>query len=99
MTSTGFELVDALDGAEIDWVDGEAIEGVGWERDDVTGVEAGDDIVDQCWLGFVGMNAECFGRQNLAPVGSVWGGALWVLILRKVFQRRELGSDLEVNPR
>jgi hypothetical protein len=49
----------------------------------VTAVEAGDDVVDERGLGLVGMNAEGFGRQNLAPVLLLLGGTPhW---LRKVF--------------
>jgi len=59
----GLELVDAVDGAEIDRVDGEAVEGIGRERDDVAAVEAGDDVADERGFGLVGMNTECFGRQ------------------------------------
>jgi len=72
VAGAGLELVDAFDGAEIDRVDSEAVEGVGGKGDDVTAVEAGDDVVDECGLGLVGMDTKGFGRQNLAPVG---GGA------------------------
>ena len=70
VAGAGFDLVDAVDGAEIDGIDGEAVEGVGGQRDDVAAVEAGDDVVDERGLGLVGMNAEGFGRQNLAPVAG-----------------------------
>jgi hypothetical protein len=70
VAGAGFELVDAVDGLEIDWIDGEAVEGVGRESDDVTAVEAGDDVVDERGLGLFGMNTEGFGDQMLAPV--VW---------------------------
>ena len=63
MAGASFDLVDSFDGAEIDWVDGEAVEGVGGERDDVAGIEAGGDVVDERGLGLVGMDAEGFGRQ------------------------------------
>jgi hypothetical protein len=53
----GFELVDAVDGAEIDGVDGKAVEGVGGQRGDVAGVEAFGDMLDQCGLGFVWIDA------------------------------------------
>ena len=86
VAGAGFDLVDAVDGAEIDGVDGEAVEGVGGEGDDVAAVEAGDDVVDERGLGFVGMDAESFGRQNLAPMVRR-GGTPGVLILRKVFHR------------
>ena len=63
VAGSGFDLVDAFDGAEIDGIDGEPVEGVGGKGDDVAAVEAGDDIVDECGFGLVGMNAEGFGRQ------------------------------------
>ena len=75
MAGAGFELVDAVDGAEIDGIDGEAIEGVGWEGDDVAAVEAGDDLVDERGFGFVGMDAEGFGRQNSGSCLSAGEGA------------------------
>ena len=65
VAGAGFELVDAVDGAEIYGVDGEAVEGVGGERGDVAGVEAVDDAVDQVWLGLVGMDAEDFGVHKV----------------------------------
>ena len=63
MAGAGLDVVDAVDGPEIDRVDGEAVEGVGGKRDDVAGVEAGDDVIDELWFGFVGMNTESLGRQ------------------------------------
>jgi len=53
----------AVDGLEIDGVDGEAVEGVGGKSDDIAVVEACDDVIDERWLGLVGMNTESFGRQ------------------------------------
>ena len=93
VAGAGFELVDAVDGAEIDGVDGEAVEGVGGESDDVAAVEAVGDVVDERWLGLVGMDAEGFGRQILAPVPG-WGYPL-PTYLRKVFNRWGLGLDFE----
>jgi len=68
VAGAGFEFVDAVDGAEIDGVDGEAVEGIGGEGHDVAAIETGDDLIDELGLGLVGMNAEDFSRQNLAPV-------------------------------
>jgi hypothetical protein len=68
VASAGLEFVDAVDGLEIDGIDGETVEGVGGEGDDVAAAKAGDDVADERGLGFVGMDAEGFGRQNLAPV-------------------------------
>ena len=82
VAGTGFELIDAIDGAEIDGVDGETVEGVGGERDDVAAIETGDDTVDEGGFGFVGMNAEGFGRQVLAPVGRVTHPILFTQSLR-----------------
>ena len=64
MASAGFELVDALDGAKIDGVDGEAVEGVSGERDDMAAAETVGDVANERGLGFVGMDAEGFGRQS-----------------------------------
>jgi hypothetical protein len=75
VAGAGLEFVDAFDGAEIDGVDGEAVEGVRGKGDDVAAVEAGDDVVDERWLWFVGMDTKCFGGQNLAPVLLNMGGA------------------------
>jgi hypothetical protein len=75
VAGAGFEFVDAIDGSEIDGVDGETVEGVGRECYDVATVEAGDDTVDESWLGFVGMDAEGFGRQNSGSCGTAGRGA------------------------
>ena len=70
MAGASFDFVDAFDGAEIDRVDGEAVESVGGEGDYVAAVEAGDDVVDERGFGFFGMDAEGFGRQcGLLSVG------------------------------
>jgi len=71
-----FEIVDTLDGAEIDGVDGETIEGARGQRDYVAAVEAADDLIDELGLGFVGMDEESFSRQYLAPVLSEDGVVL-----------------------
>ena len=81
MAGASLDLVDAFDGAEIDGVDGEAVEGVGGERDDVAAVEAGGDVVDECGLGLVGMDAEGFGRQISGSCGVGYPVLFW----RKVF--------------
>ena len=65
VAGAGFDLVDAVDGAQIDGVDGEAVKGVGRERDDVAAIKARDDVVDERWFGFVGVDTESFGRQVL----------------------------------
>ena len=70
VAGAGFDLVYAVDGAEIDGVDGETVEGVGGESDDVAAVEAARDVLDERWLGFVGMDAERFCRQVLTPRGA-----------------------------
>jgi hypothetical protein len=81
VAGASFELVDAVDGLEIDGVNGEAVEGVGGKSDDVAVVEACDDVIDERWFWLVGVNAESFGRQiwllwRLAgPLGA--GGAKW----------------------
>src|SRR5216683_2601736 len=63
MAGAGFDLVDAVDGLEIDRVDGETVEGVGGQGYDVAAVEAVDDLPDQFGFRLVGMDAEGFGRQ------------------------------------
>ena len=74
MAGAGLELVDAIDGVKINGVDGEAVEGVGGEGDDVAAVEAVSNVADERGLWLVGMDAESFGRQNLAPVLLLIGG-------------------------
>jgi hypothetical protein len=59
----GFELVDAIDGVEIDRIDGEAVKSVSRERDDVAAVETVGDILDERRLRLVGMDTESFGGQ------------------------------------
>jgi len=75
-----FEVVDAVDGAEIYGIDGEAVEGVGGQGDDLTGVEALGYVVDEGGLGFVGIDAEKFCGQGVcSPSLIAWsrveGGA------------------------
>ena len=57
VTGSGFEVVDAVDGAEIYRVDGEAIEGVGGERDDLASFECVNDAQHEVWFGLLRMNA------------------------------------------
>ena len=70
VTGAGFELVDAVDGVEIDGVDGETVKSVGRERDDVAAVETVGDVLDERRLRFVGMNTESFSGQ----CDSCWWG-------------------------
>jgi hypothetical protein len=58
MAGAGFEVVDAVDGAEIYGVDGETVEGVGGKRDDLAGFECVYDTQDEVWFGLLGMNAK-----------------------------------------
>jgi len=67
VTGAGFQLVDVLDGAEIDGVDGEAIEGVGGERNDVAALQRLDDLGYQVGLRFVRMNTKDFSDQTIFP--------------------------------
>jgi hypothetical protein len=69
VAGTGFDFVYAVDCAEIDGVDGETVEGVGGESDDVAAVETAGDVLDERWLRFVGMDAERFCGQVLTPRG------------------------------
>jgi len=69
VAGAGLDLVDAIDGAEIDGVDCESVEGVGGESDDITAVEAVGDVGDERRLGFVGMDSESFCGQVLTPRG------------------------------
>ena len=92
VTSTGFELVDAVDGAEIDGVDGETVEGVGGEGDDVAVVEAGDDVPDERGFGLV--RDEC-GEFRPSITDSSSGRGAPLTYLGKVFNRCGLGPDLK----
>jgi hypothetical protein len=68
MTSTRLQLIDAIDSVEIDRIDGETIKSVGRQRYDMTAMKAFDNSGNELRFGLVGMNTECFSRQNLAPV-------------------------------
>ena len=70
MPGTGFQFVDAVDRAKIDRVDGEAIEGVGGERDDVAAIETVGHVANERGLGLVGMDTEGFCGQ----CDSCWWG-------------------------
>ena len=87
-----FEVVDTIDGLEVDRVDGEAVKGVGGKGDDVAAVEAGDDVFDERWFWFVGMNAESFWPSNLAPV--TLAGPLGAGVAKVVLQSRTLAYRL-----
>ena len=58
MAGAGFEVVDAVDGAEIYGVDGETVEGVGGQRDDLAGFECVDDTQHEVRLWLLRMNAK-----------------------------------------
>ena len=63
VAGAGFEVVDAVDGAEVYGVDGEAVERVGGERGDFAFLQAVDDVADEVGFGFVGVDAEHFSDQ------------------------------------
>jgi hypothetical protein len=63
VAGAGFEVIDALNGAEIDGVDCEAVEGTRGKRDYVATVEAADNLINELGLWFVGMDEENFSRQ------------------------------------
>jgi hypothetical protein len=87
VAGTGFQFVDAVDCAKIDRVDGEAVEGVGGERDDVATIETVGYVANERGLGLVGMDTEGFGRQSAGSYRASGECAPWVLMLRKVFYR------------
>ena len=65
MAGAVFEVVDAVYGAEVYGVYGEAVEGIGGQGDDFAGVEAFGYVVDEGGLGFVGVDAEKFCGQGV----------------------------------
>ena len=67
VAGAGFEVVDAIDGAEIYGIDGEAVEGVSRQGGHFAGVEAINDAGDQCVFGFVGVDAKKFCVQDACP--------------------------------
>jgi len=83
VAGASFNFVDAIDGAEINGVDRETVEGVGRQSNDLAAVKALYDSVDERGLGFVGMDTEGFGRQ----CGLLWVGGTIPQLLRKVFHR------------
>jgi len=50
----GFDLVNLLDGGEIDRVNRQPIKGIGGQCDDVALAQAGDNVVDPVRLRFIG---------------------------------------------
>ena len=58
MAGAVFEVVDAVNGAEVYGVDCKAVEGVGGQRDDFAGIETFGYMVDEGGLGFVGIDAK-----------------------------------------
>ncbi len=63
----GLDLVDLLHGVQVHRVHGQAVKGVGRQRDHTAFAQAGDDVIDPVWLGFIGMNAQNFRRQSGLP--------------------------------
>jgi hypothetical protein len=63
----GLDLVDTLDCAKVHGIDRKAIKGVRGKGYNVTFSQAGDDIVDPVWLGFIGMDAQDFRGQESLP--------------------------------
>lgn len=64
VTRTIFEVIDAIDGAEINWIDGQTVEGIGRKGDDLTGFQVLDDVIDERRLWFIGVNTEDLSRQR-----------------------------------
>ena len=64
MPGARLEVVDAVDGAKVYGIDGEAIEGVRGQRNDITAVKALHDAIDVCGFRFVRMDAEKFSRHD-----------------------------------
>lgn len=64
MARARLDVVDAIDGVEIDWVDGETVEGVGRQGDAVAGIERLSDEFYERGLGLVGVDAKDLGRQR-----------------------------------
>jgi hypothetical protein len=46
-----------LDGEKVHWIYGQAVERVGGQSNHTAFAQAGDDVIDPVWLGFIGMNA------------------------------------------
>jgi hypothetical protein len=62
----GFDLVDSFHRMQINGVNGQTVEGIGWQGHDVALAQARDDVIDPVWLGFVGMDAQDLrGQENL----------------------------------
>jgi len=61
----GLDLVDLLDGMEIDGVDRQPLKGVGRQGDDTAFSQARDDVIDPVRLRFFGMDAQNLRRQGL----------------------------------
>ena len=81
VAGAGFELVDAVDGAEVYGVDGQSVKGVGGQGGYVAGVEAVDDAVDERGFGLIGIDAEDFGvhRVGRGPQTASSLIARWVV--------------------
>jgi hypothetical protein len=69
------DLIDAIDGAQIDRIDREAIKGIGRKSYNLTCVETISYLRDELWFGLIGMNTKRIGRQN--PEAPVPCAAFW----------------------
>jgi hypothetical protein len=100
MTGAGLDVVDAVDGVEIDGIDGQAVEGVGRQGDNVAGVQAVDDDVDEFGFGLVGMDVKGFGRQMSRSCELRWRVPPSPRhLLLKVFHPNGLGLDFDTDIR
>jgi hypothetical protein len=64
-----FDLVNSLDSLEIDRIDGETVEGIRGESDNVAFAQTGNDVIDPVRLRFIGMDAQDLRGQE-AYLGS-----------------------------
>jgi hypothetical protein len=67
MLLAGFDLVDLFDCVQIHRVDSQTVKRVGRQRDNIALLQAGDDVIDPVWLGFIGMDTQNFRGQSDLP--------------------------------
>ena len=71
VTGAGLQVVDVVDRAQVHGIDREAVEGVGWQGDNLAAVAAVGHVGDQCGLRLVRMYAKHLSVQRVYRSSAV----------------------------
>jgi hypothetical protein len=59
--------IDTFDRVQVYGVDGQTVESVGGQGNDIAFAQTGDNVINPVWLGFIGMDAQNFRGQEGLP--------------------------------